>query len=315
MNISLSEDEQILRGAVRDLTTSLMADGASLERAWQAYREIGLCAVDVPESLGGAEMGMAALAVACAAIAESNPSWAICVGAHNLSLRKAALSAAADHKNLVALASGEAYAAASITPNGAPKVLVWDTLRVPHLFVEADGECTSLSVEVSTGAEHSVDLFDGARLMAVEDDSNSHAEWASWDLIWAAISLGTARGAFRTLVEYSQEREQFGRPLSAFQAIQWMLADSSAELDGAAVLLDRSIREPSVAAHAARAAVFASEAAVKIADRAIQGHGGYGFTLEYSPQAYWRGAHQLHDVLVADATGRSMEPRPALFRG
>ncbi|MGC6418548.1 MAG: acyl-CoA dehydrogenase family protein [Bradymonadia bacterium] len=306
MNISLNEDEQILRGAIRDLTVSLAADGATLERAWQAYSELGLCAVDVPETLGGAEMGIAALAVACAAIAESKPAWAICMGVHNLSLRQAALHNAAEKGQMMTLASGEAYAAANVTPTGSPRTLVWDALRVQHFFVGSHGACTPIPIETPAANTHSAEFFDGARLLAVDDSSTIQADWAAWDLIWAAVSLGVARGAFRTLVEYSQEREQFGRPLSAFQAIQWMLADSSAELDGAAVLVDRAIRRPSTAVHAARAALFASEAAVKIADRAIQAHGGYGFTMEYLPQEFWRSAHQLHDILAADAAKRTL---------
>tara|TARA_B100001093_G_scaffold511201_1_gene578587 strand:+ start:92 stop:580 length:489 start_codon:yes stop_codon:yes gene_type:complete len=116
---------------------------------------------------------------------------------------------------------------------------------------------------------------------------------ATWDSIWASILVGIARGAFKTMVAYSEERTQFGRALSKFQAVQWMLADSSTELDAAALLTARALATPGDQRLAAAAAYYSGKVCLAISDRAIQVHGGYGFTLEYRPQLFWRAARQI----------------------
>ncbi len=100
------------------------------------------------------------------------------------------------------------------------------------------------------------------------------------------------------MARYVEERQQFGKPLSAFQAIQWMLADSSAECDAIEILLQQARRAPSDKSEALKAARFAARSAITIADRAIQAHGGYGFTLEYEAERYWRAAHYIEKAML-----------------
>jgi alkylation response protein AidB-like acyl-CoA dehydrogenase len=110
----------------------------------------------------------------------------------------------------------------------------------------------------------------------------------------AAQALGIAQGALDAAVSYAKERVQFGKPIGALQAIQWMVADSATEIDAARLLLYRAAwleemgRPYSTAA--AMAKLYASETATRVAGRAIQVHGGYGFTESYPVERAYRDA-------------------------
>ena len=110
----------------------------------------------------------------------------------------------------------------------------------------------------------------------------------------ASQALGIARAALEAAVEYSKTRVQFGAPISKLQAIQWMIADMATELDAArlltlraAFLKDHKLRYEK---EAAMAKLFASEAASRIATKAIQVHGGYGYIKEYNVERHFRDA-------------------------
>jgi alkylation response protein AidB-like acyl-CoA dehydrogenase len=108
----------------------------------------------------------------------------------------------------------------------------------------------------------------------------------------AALSIGMAQGAYDAALKYSKVRKQFSRPISEFQAIQYKLVDMATELDAArllnyraATMLDRGER---VTKQSAMAKLFASEAAVRIANEAVQIHGGYGFIKDYPVEKFYR---------------------------
>ncbi len=108
----------------------------------------------------------------------------------------------------------------------------------------------------------------------------------------AALSIGMAQGAYDAALRYSKLRKQFGRPISEFQAIQHKLVDMATELDAARLLnyraawmLDQGRR---VTRESAMAKLFASEAAVRIANEAVQIHGGYGFIKDYPVEKFYR---------------------------
>jgi alkylation response protein AidB-like acyl-CoA dehydrogenase len=113
----------------------------------------------------------------------------------------------------------------------------------------------------------------------------------------AALSVGTAQGAFDLALKYSKERKQFGKPISDYQAIQWMLSDSATEIEAARLLTYRAawLRQTGrkFAKEAFMAKLFASEAAVRIADRCVQIHGGYGYIKEFLAEKYYRDAKLL----------------------
>jgi len=108
----------------------------------------------------------------------------------------------------------------------------------------------------------------------------------------AALSVGLAQGAYDIALSYSRQRRQFGRPISEFQAIQFKLADMAASIDAsrlltyrAAYLKDQGRR---VTRESAIAKLFASEAAVRVAEQAVQVLGGYGFIKDYRVEKFYR---------------------------
>jgi alkylation response protein AidB-like acyl-CoA dehydrogenase len=108
----------------------------------------------------------------------------------------------------------------------------------------------------------------------------------------AALAIGMAQGAYDAALRYSKVRRQFGKPISEFQTIQNKLVDMATELDAARLLtyraawnLDRGRR---VTKESAMAKLFASEAAVRIANEAVQIHGGYGFIKDYPVEKFYR---------------------------
>lgn len=108
----------------------------------------------------------------------------------------------------------------------------------------------------------------------------------------AALSLGVAKGAFNAALKYSKERHQFGRPISSFQGISFKLAEMATEIE-AAVLLTKKASEminngEQVTQQGAMAKLFASEVSVKVANEAVQIHGGYGFVKDYPVEKFFR---------------------------
>lgn len=110
----------------------------------------------------------------------------------------------------------------------------------------------------------------------------------------AAQALGIAQGAFEAAINYSKERIQFGKPISAQQAIQWMIADMAVEIDAARLLVYRASWNKDnglpYSKEAAMAKVFAAETSSRVASRAIQIHGGYGYTENYPVERAYRDA-------------------------
>jgi len=132
-----------------------------------------------------------------------------------------------------------------------------------------------------------------------------------------AEAAGISRAAFDAALGYAKERQQFGQPIANFQAIQWMLADMATQIEAArlltyqaAALKDRGlpyIRE------AAMAKVFASEVAAFVTSKAIQIHGGYGYTKDYPLERYFRDA-KLTEVYEGTSEMQRMTIARSLLR-
>jgi alkylation response protein AidB-like acyl-CoA dehydrogenase len=109
-----------------------------------------------------------------------------------------------------------------------------------------------------------------------------------------ALSVGLARGALEEAARYAKDRTAFGHPIADFQAIKWMLADMKTELAAAQLLVYRSAALCSAnqpyTREASMAKLFASEIATRACDKAIQIHGGYGYTNEFPVERYYRDA-------------------------
>ena len=108
----------------------------------------------------------------------------------------------------------------------------------------------------------------------------------------AALALGIARGAYDAARRYVQQRRQFGKAIAEFQGIQWKLADMATQLDAARLLTLRAAvmkdAGQKTTSESAMAKLFASEAAVRICDEAVQLHGGYGFIKDYPAEKFYR---------------------------
>jgi len=108
----------------------------------------------------------------------------------------------------------------------------------------------------------------------------------------AALGVGIARGAFEAALAYAKQRRQFGRPICEFEAIQFYLAEMATEIDAARLLTERAAaakdRGEETTLYSAQAKLHASETAVRVAERAVQIHGGYGYTKDFPVERFWR---------------------------
>lgn len=109
-----------------------------------------------------------------------------------------------------------------------------------------------------------------------------------------ALSLGIAEGAFEQALRYSQERSQFGQRINEFQGIQFMLSDMATEIEAAKHLVYHAAWRKQeglpFGKEAAMAKLFASELAMRVTTKAVQIHGGYGYTKEYPVERMMRDA-------------------------
>jgi alkylation response protein AidB-like acyl-CoA dehydrogenase len=145
--------------------------------------------------------------------------------------------------------------------------LIFDNVRIPHANVIG---------EVGQGFKQAMHILDGGRISI------------------AALSCGIARGAFEASVKYAKEREQFGQPISKFQAIAFKIADMATEVEAAELLTFQAAYRKNNKLHmtqeGAFAKYFASEVAVRCGNEAVQIMGGYGYTKEYPAEKFLRDA-------------------------
>jgi len=131
-----------------------------------------------------------------------------------------------------------------------------------------------------------------------------------------AMSVGLARGALEDSIEYAKQREQFGRPIGKFQAIQWKIADMAMEIDAARLLVYRAAyledKNLPFSIEASMAKLFSSEMAMRATRNAIQILGGYGYTREYPIERYFRdvklceigeGTSEVQRIVIAKRLG------------
>ena len=154
-----------------------------------------------------------------------------------------------------------------------------DTSEV--VFTDCRVPAENLLGEEGEGFVNSLQILDGGRISI------------------ASLGLGMAQGAYECSVRYAKQRKQFGKPISDFQAIQFKLADMAAQIDAArlltyraAWLADRAIAsgdpDARITRESSMAKLYAGEAAVRVANEAVQIHGGYGFTKDYPAEKFYR---------------------------
>jgi alkylation response protein AidB-like acyl-CoA dehydrogenase len=143
--------------------------------------------------------------------------------------------------------------------------LIFDNVRVPD---------SHRLGEIGDGFKQAMKILDGGRISI------------------AALSLGIARGAYKAALKYAKERHQFGKSISSFQAINFMLADMATEIEAAELLINRASElknnKQKLTKEGAMAKLYASEACVRIANNALQIFGGYGYTKDFPAEKYYR---------------------------
>lgn len=163
--------------------------------------------------------------------------------------------------------------------------MVFDNCRVPK---------ANLLGNVGEGFKQAMKVLDGGRISI------------------AALALGIAKGAFDAAVAYSKQRQQFGQPISSFQAISFKLADMATEIEAAELLIrqaaDLKNRHLPMTKQSAMAKYFASEVSVRVATEAVQIFGGYGYTKDFPVEKFYRdsklctigeGTSEIQKIVIA----------------
>ena len=148
--------------------------------------------------------------------------------------------------------------------------------------------------EVGDGFKQALYILDGGRISI------------------ASLALGIAKGAYEAALQYSQERHQFDKPISSFQAISFKLADMITEIQAAEMLIlkacDLKNRKEPVSKLAAMAKYYASEVSVRVANDAVQIFGGYGYTKDFPVEKHYRdsklctigeGTSEIQKIVIA----------------
>jgi hypothetical protein len=143
--------------------------------------------------------------------------------------------------------------------------LIFENCRIPK---------ENLIGEIGKGFKQSMQILDGGRISI------------------GALGLGIAKGAYESALQYSKEREQFGKPISHFQAIGFKLADMATEIQGAELMLFQSAdlkeRGMNLTKESAMAKYYSSEVAVRCSTEAVQIFGGYGYTKDFPAEKFFR---------------------------
>ncbi|MBC6111219.1 acyl-CoA dehydrogenase [Pedobacter fastidiosus] len=163
--------------------------------------------------------------------------------------------------------------------------MIFDNCRVPK---------ANLLGNVGEGFKQAMKVLDGGRISI------------------AALALGIAKGAFDAAVAYSKQRQQFGQPISSFQAISFKLADMATEIEAAELLIrqaaDLKNRHLPMTKESAMAKYFASEVSVRVATEAVQIFGGYGYTKDFPVEKFYRdsklctigeGTSEIQKIVIA----------------
>jgi len=148
--------------------------------------------------------------------------------------------------------------------------------------------------EVGEGFIQSMKILDGGRISI------------------GALSLGIAKGAYKASLKYSKERIQFGKPISAFQGISFKLAEMATEIEAAELMVHKAAflknQGKPVTVQSAMAKMYASEVCVRVANEAVQIHGGYGYTKDFPVEKFYRdsklctigeGTTEIQKVVIA----------------
>ncbi len=333
MEFAFTEEQQMIaetaraffaENATSERTRKAMA-GDGIDRAlWDAFcKELALSGIGLPESAGGAGLGMVELAI----IAEAAGAQVAALPLLG-SLAQAAQAIAAGGSEeqqgewLPALISGDKIA--GYFYDGALQVsdkrLTGGSRFVTHgtsadLFIVTNGQqmwivradAPGVTVTAQTSMDQTrplahVELKDAAGEPLTDAQAALDAAHRTAFLAVAAEALGGAQACLDRTVDYSKERVQFGRPIGSFQAYKHRLADMMIEIEQArsavywaACAVDEGSEDAAFALHAAKS--FAADTYFRCAGDMIQLHGGIGFTWEHDAHLFFKRARALQSML------------------
>lgn len=312
---SWTEDQRDLRQGARDVARGLLTPAvaklesapAEIDAIVPELAELGFLGLGIEEDAGGMGADFLSRVLVVEVLAEASPSVGYRVAQHIL---PASFGVRGEESALrEAMAGGDRVAAFSRVVNCGDDVLA--AVGDPQVFVcsgavwlgRSDGGKTTRRVPMlGLGGVDFRELHFESVFSAKAQDP--HGTLAVAELAMCAVALGTAQAALAAGGTYAKEREQFGRPIAEFQAIQFKIADMAMAVEVARRMtyeLARQIETQSAkgpidaefATRALHVRRFVAEQGIRTADHALQIHGGYGYTREFPVERLLRGAKML----------------------
>ena len=373
MDFTPNDTQRLVQQTARDYAQkTILPQAAAIDREerfpfeiLKGLADLGLMAVNVPASLGGAEAGVVAYSLAMQEVARTCASTAVTMAVTNMVGEVIAKFGTREQaeKHCPKIADGTYAAGAfALSEPGAgsdPGAMRTTARKVgdrwildgQKMWITSGAHAGVMVVWARTGGpgtggiscflvekgqkglivghhedkmglrgSNTVSLtFEGCELpeTALLGDLNGGFKIAMMALDGGRIgissqALGIAAAAHDESIVYAKDRQQFDHPIADFQAIQWMIADSQTELDAGRLLCLRaaSMKERGVpfSKEASMSKVFCTESAVRICNRAVQIHGGYGYTREFAAERHLRdvrvttiyeGTSQVQKIVIA----------------
>lgn len=311
MNLDFTQEQQALRQTLREFfekesPTAVVRAAEPLgfdASLWHKVADLGLPAIAVPEDRGGGGAGLVELAIAAELLGQFLAPVPLIEAAAATSV----LAPLAGEQLVRAVAAGELLATlalhpavgqvARLVPAGAVADLVV-VLRGDELLLVEQPDKPAAAIP-NLGAMPLADCpipADAVVLARGPEAVAAHRRAVQqWELLTGAALVGLAARALDIGTSYVLQRRAFGVLIASFQTIQHRLADNATAIDGARLLAweaawAHDVQRPTAAGLATMAFLFAAETAFKTASESLHFHGGYGYTLEYDIQLYFRRA-------------------------
>ncbi|RAY14683.1 acyl-CoA dehydrogenase [Actinomadura craniellae] len=312
MNLDFTDDQEALRAALREFfqkesppQTVRAAEPLGFDAVlWHKAVELGLGSIAIPENRGGGGAGFVELAIAAELLGRSLAPVPLIEAA----VANALLAAAAPEALVAAAVAGESLATlalhpaaggvARLVPAGAVADLVLvlrdeellavrlpgrPAVAVPNLGAMPVADCPLDAGETTV-------LAKGPEAVALHRDAVHQ-----WRSLTGAALVGIASRALEIGVDYVKQRRAFDTLIGGFQSVQHRLADNATALEGARLLAYKAawahdVDLPAAGTLSTMSLLFAAETAFTTASDSLHFHGGYGYTLEYDIQLYFRRA-------------------------
>jgi 3-oxochol-4-en-24-oyl-CoA dehydrogenase len=336
MNLALTPEQELLRDTFADL----FATESSPERVrraeesgfdaqlWRRLAETGALGIRVPEEHGGSALGLleatillyeagrrlatgpiAESVVACRLLAELGEPALLAAAVSGEEVVSLALSPLDESSDLIL--AGGSRAAAAVARRGDAVVLIRrpaDARDVRNLGAPGLARWPvrePIHVQVLAAGGRATDLFEAA----LEE----------WKLLTSAYLAGLGREALQIAAAYATERIQFDRPIGTFQAVAHPLADAVTDVEAARLLVYEALwaidrGRPDASALISMAFAWATPAATRAVRRSLHTHGGYGLSLEYDVQLYYRRAKAI-PLLAGDPSDELLRVADRLWNG